>query len=68
MPIRPPPRTFTCPACHWSKTVAPLSDALSPGEHFTVCPACGHSPLDRKTVSLTHATLGGLADAFKRLW
>ncbi|MDR1613190.1 MAG: hypothetical protein LBT97_10490 [Planctomycetota bacterium] len=45
MPIRPPPRTYVCPACGWSKTVAPRSDVLIPGrDHFSVCPKC-HGPL-----------------------
>ena len=68
MPIPPSPTTYTCPACHWSKTVAPRSDALMPGEFFSACPRCHHAPLDRKTTSLAQATLGSLADAFKRLW
>ena len=68
MPIPPSPTTYSCPACHWSKTVAPRSDALMPAEFFGACPRCRHAPLDRKTASLAQATLGGLADAFKRLW
>ena len=28
MPIRPQPFTFVCQACHWKKTIAPLSDVL----------------------------------------
>ena len=68
MPIRPHPVTYACPACHWSKTVAPRSDALMPGEFFSACPRCRHAPLDRKTASLAQATFGGLADALKRLW
>ena len=68
MPIRPHPTTYTCPACHWSKTVAPRSDALMPGEFFSACPRCRHSPLDRKTATLGEATLGGLVGALKRLW
>jgi hypothetical protein len=39
-----------------------------PGEFFNACPRCHHAPLDRKTASLAQATLGGLADALKRLW
>ena len=68
MPIRPQPTTYSCPACHWSKTVTPRSDTLMPGEFFSVCPRCRHAPLDRKTASLAQTTLGGLTDAFKRLW
>ncbi|MCX7258605.1 MAG: hypothetical protein NTZ64_18315 [Polaromonas sp.] len=68
MPIRPQPVTYTCPACGWSKTVAPRSDALMPGEFFSACPRCHHAPLDTKRASAAQATLGGLADALKRLW
>lgn len=68
MPIPPLPTTYTCPACHWSKTVAPRSDALMPGEYFSACPRCRHAPLDRKRASAVEATLDGLADALKRLW
>lgn len=48
MPIPPAPRIYTCPACHWSKTVAPRSDALMPGDYFDTCPTCGHAPLQSK--------------------
>ena len=68
MPIALPPTTYNCPACRWSKTVAPRSDALMPGEFFSACPVCRHAPLDRKTATLGEATLGSLADVFKRLW
>ena len=46
MPVAPPPSTYTCPACHLSKTVAPRSDCLSAGfDYFAECPNCGHAPL-----------------------
>ena len=51
MPIRPDPTTYACPACGWSKTVAPRSDALKPGEYFDTCPSCGHAPLTRRSSS-----------------
>jgi len=41
MPIAPSAHTYQCPACEWSHTVAPRSDALRPGEHFSSCPKCG---------------------------
>lgn len=66
MPIRPPPRTYTCPACHWSKTVAPLSDALSPGEHLRACPACGHSPLTSQKASAVDAALAQVSQSIDR--
>lgn len=68
MPIPPSPTTYSCPACHWSKTVAPRSDALMPGEFFSACPRCRHAPLDRKTATIGETTLGSLADVFRRLW
>lgn len=68
MPIPPSPTTYSCPACSWSKTVAPRSDALMHGEFFSACPRCHHAPLDTKRASAAQATLGGLADALKRLW
>ena len=68
MPIRPQPTTYSCPAWHWSKTVAPRSDALMPGEFFSACPSCGHAPLATKRANTAPATLGQLADTLKRLW
>lgn len=65
MPIEPRPRTYSCPICHWSKTVAPRSDVLTPGiDHFDACPTCGHRPLKTQAA---HATLAGLAEQIKRL-
>ena len=68
MPVRPPPRTYHCPACHWSRTVAPPSDALIPGiDYFHACPACGHHPLETRAASTTRATIAELAVQIKRL-
>ncbi len=48
----PPPRIFRCPACHWKKTVVPISDVLIVGyDHFDACPKCNHAPLETKTAS-----------------
>lgn len=66
MPIRPSPTTYTCPACHWSKTVTPRSDALMPGEVFDVCPTCGHSPLRVRQAGKAESVLGQLADQARR--
>lgn len=65
MPIRPKPTTYVCPACGWSKTVAPLSDALMPGEYFHNCPACGHTGLTQRSsgpnpLGLLSAALRGI--------
>ncbi|MDR1936592.1 MAG: hypothetical protein LBS49_13630 [Candidatus Accumulibacter sp.] len=46
MPIKPPPRTYTCPKCGWSKSVAPKSDAFGPGDFFESCPKCGNERLE----------------------
>jgi hypothetical protein len=68
MAVRPPPVTYRCPACHWSRTVAPRSDAMIPGlDHFRACPACGHSPLETRAASGGWGALAELADQIKRL-
>ncbi len=51
MPISPPPIIYTCPSCHWSKTVAPKSDALMLGDFFDACPKCGNTALEARQVS-----------------
>lgn len=56
MPIRPAPITYTCSACGWKKTVAPMSDALQPGEYFSVCPSCGSRQVK---MEWTRGRLGG---------
>ena len=56
MPIRPGPITFSCPACGWSKIVAPRSDALKPGEYFDKCPVCGHEELSMQSKTTTKMT------------
>lgn len=68
MPVRPRTITYRCPACHWSKTVAPRSDALIPGiEYFDSCPACRHSPLETQAASAARATISGLAEQIRRM-
>lgn len=68
MAVRPPPLTYRCPACHWSRTVTPRSDALIPGiDHFRACPDCGHSPLETRAAGTARATIAELADEIKRL-
>ena len=68
MPVRPPPRTYTCPACHWSKTVAPRSDALMPGDYFNACPACRHSPLTTQRANAVQAALAQATARIQRIW
>ena len=60
MSIRPSPRTYFCPSCHWSKTVAPRSDALMPGEFFTACPKCGHGELETRDAPARGSATGWL--------
>lgn len=68
MPIPPRPHTYRCPACHWSKTVAPRSDVLMPGiDHFDACPVCRHRPLETQTVSTARAMIVGFAEQVRRL-
>lgn len=57
MPIRPRPFTFLCGRCGWKKTVAPLSDALGPGDYFERCARCGHQPLDMRAAGVFDALL-----------
>ncbi len=45
MPMKPRPFTYVCEECKWTKTVAPRSDALRPGEWFDQCPNCGSKAL-----------------------
>ncbi len=68
MPIAPSPKTYTCPACGWSKTVTPRSDALGPGDYYTVCPKCAHAPLTTSRANAAQAALGQLSDQIKRFW
>ncbi|RMX09514.1 hypothetical protein EBQ24_06350 [Allofranklinella schreckenbergeri] len=47
MPVKPPPCTYRCPACGWSKTVSPASDALIRGvDSFDRCPRCDNRQLE----------------------
>ncbi len=68
MPIRPAPMYYTCPACHWSKTVAPRSDALGPGDFYSACPQCHHSPLESGPAGGVPGELVQVANTIARLW
>ncbi|PKN49387.1 MAG: hypothetical protein CVU58_03885 [Deltaproteobacteria bacterium HGW-Deltaproteobacteria-16] len=65
MPIRPMPVTYRCPSCGWSKTTAPKSDALLPGDFFTKCQRCGHSPLDICKASFIAGSLAEISRFFR---
>nr|WP_072341005.1 MULTISPECIES: hypothetical protein [unclassified Pseudomonas] len=64
MPIRPRPFTFVCDTCGWKKTVAPLSDALVPGDWFERCERCGNEAL---TLRPANRIDRALAEWFGRL-
>lgn len=68
MPIRPLPSVYTCPKCGWTKSVAPRSDALMPGEYFSKCPACGCGTLTHRNASQKNPLLeqmNSMLDFFK---
>lgn len=68
MPIRPTPMHYACPACGWSKTVAPRSDALGPSNFYRACPQCQHSPLESKPVSALRGEVAQAIGTIARLW
>ena len=70
MAIRPSSMHYHCPACSWSKTVAPLSDALGPGDFYSACPECGHAPLDAKPAGAAGVAtvLADLTQSVEKLW
>jgi len=70
MSIRPLPTLYTCPACGWSKTITPRSDALMPGDLPRVCPACGHASLASRQASSSSVqqALGDFTQQIKRLF
>jgi hypothetical protein len=37
-----------------------------PGEFFSVCPKCGHSPLQQRPAGAVEGALGQLADKVRR--
>lgn len=67
MPIRPQPRIYSCPQCGWSKTVAPRSDALMPGDVYVRCPSCGHAPLSSVPTDAVSSVLAAGVQALERL-
>lgn len=64
MPIPPCPMTFHCDQCNWGKAVAPVSDALGPGDWHHSCPKCGNPNLQ---VSRAGALASLLAKAARHL-
>lgn len=50
MVMKPPPTTYSCPACGWKKTVVPISDVRLRGvDSFGRCPKCGNGNLKART-------------------
>lgn len=68
MPIAPVPRTYACTKCNWSKTVAPIGDALGPGDHFTECPKCGHEELKSRPADAMESVWASGMQTLERLW
>ena len=68
MPIRPTPMHYRCPACGWSKTVAPRSDALGPGDFYDACPQCQHTPLESQPAGALQAEVAQTLHTIARLW
>ncbi len=67
MPLPPPPLTYRCPSCHWSKTVVPRSDVLMLGiDHFRACPACGDQPLRSEPAGKVGVMVAELAQQIGR--
>ena len=66
MPIRPAPTTYECPMCHWTKTVAPTSDALMPGEYFRACPQCNCNALVSRPATAAEAMLARAPSPLKK--
>lgn len=61
-------RTYSCPACGWSKTVAPHSDAFAPGDVYQSCPVCGFKDLQQKAAGFADAGLADVREQFRKLF
>ncbi len=53
------------PAYHWSKTVAPRSDALGPGDLHHACPRCGCKDLQVQAANPTQVLLAWVRQAMR---
>jgi Zn finger protein HypA/HybF involved in hydrogenase expression len=51
MPIPAKPFTFQCPACNWSRTIAPTSDVLTLQDVPAGCPKCGSTSIERRNAT-----------------
>lgn len=66
MPVRPQSLVYRCPACGWSKTVTPKSDALLSVDAPARCPSCGHAPLEVQQAGPGVSLLSQLGDVLER--
>lgn len=48
--IKPTPYSVGCDDCNWSKSFAPQSDAIMPGERPKQCPGCGSEHITYKPI------------------
>jgi Zn finger protein HypA/HybF involved in hydrogenase expression len=51
MPIPAKPFTLQCPACNWSRTIAPTSDVLTLQDFPACCPKCGSISIERRNAT-----------------
>lgn len=66
MPTRPPPMSFECAVCGWTKTIQPLSDVLLEGPP-DVCPKCGDPHIVSKRAFLSVSVLNKLRSAIRKM-
>lgn len=66
--IKPNPITYTCPACNWSKTIAPQSDALMPNDDITQCPKCGNQQLTIERADIFAKTKAELSNMLSSIF
>lgn len=64
-PIRPPSLHSHYPACDWSQTTAPRSDALLPGHLHHACPRCGCKDLQVQAANPTQVLLAWVRQAMR---
>lgn len=64
--IKPQPFELKCTQCGWSKTFAPASDVLHPGQGFVDnCPKCGNEELEHKAVGPVKGLLADILNSLK---
>ncbi|NLW04750.1 MAG: hypothetical protein GX029_05920 [Pseudomonadaceae bacterium] len=64
--IKPQPFELKCTQCGWSKTFAPASDVLHPGQDLVAsCPKCGNEELEHKAVGAVKGLLAEIREQLK---